>query len=250
MNIDFGGERVVITGAGGGVGTAMVEVFAKANAHVIACDNIGVDLTQSGIAESWHFDLLDDTAVQQAVADICDRGTPAAVISNAGWTRAEKLEQVTPENLSHELDLNLRGAAILSLAMLPSMRANGGAFVFITSINALAHFGNPAYAAAKAGLQAWMRSIASEEGRYGIRANAIAPGSIRTPAWDHRIERDPDILTRVSELYPLGRMVQPEEVARTAAFLASPMASGVSGVVVPVDAGLTASNLPFIERIT
>ena len=242
---------MVVTGAGGGVGSAMVETFARANASVIACDNIGVGLTQPGIAEAWHFDLLDDTAVHQAVEDICVRGAPAAVISNAGWTRAETMEQVTVANLSEELDLNLRASAVFSMAMLPALRSRegGAAFVFISSVNALAHFGNPAYAAAKAGLQAWMRGIAAEEGRYDIRANAIAPGSIRTQAWDHRIERDPGVLERVNRLYPLGRMVRPEEVAQTAAFLASPLASGISGVVVPVDAGLTASNLPFTEQV-
>ena len=131
----------------------------------------------------------------------------------------------------------------------PMMARGSGAFVFISSVNALAHFGNPAYSAAKAGVVAYMRALATECGRNGIRANAICPGSVRTKAWDHRIAADPGILDKVSPLYPIGRMVEPVEVANAAVFLASPLASGITGAVVPVDGGLTAGNLPFIEAI-
>jgi NAD(P)-dependent dehydrogenase (short-subunit alcohol dehydrogenase family) len=250
--IDFQGHRVVITGAGGGVGRALVAVFAECRASVIACDKDGCDLGAPGIDEAHHFDLLDSKAVNGAVDAICANGVPAAVISNAGWTRAETLDELTPEALAHEIELNLRSAASLAMAFLPALRGrdDGAAFVFISSVNAVAHFGNPAYAAAKAGLLAWMRAVAVEEGRNRIRANAIIPGSIRTAAWDHRLARDPGITERVSRLYPLGRMVEPIEVARTAAFLASPLASGITGATVPVDAGLTAGNLPFLELIT
>lgn len=242
---------MVITGASGGVGSALVETFAACGAAVVACDQTGCDLGAPGIVEAHHFDLLDDRAVAKAVDAICRNGAPAAIISNAGWTRAETLNQLTPESLSHEVDLNLRSATVLTLAFLPILRhrPGGAAFIYISSVNAVAHFGNPAYAAAKAGLLAWMRAIATEEGRNGIRANAIIPGSIRTAAWDHRIARDPEIPERVAKLYPLGRMVAPAEVANAAAFLASPLASGITGATLPVDAGLTGGNLPFIELI-
>jgi NAD(P)-dependent dehydrogenase (short-subunit alcohol dehydrogenase family) len=131
------------------------------------------------------------------------------------------------------------------------MQSRGrGVFVFISSVNALAHFGNPAYSAAKAGLVAYARAIATEYGQHGIRANTLCPGSVRTAAWDHRLARDPGVLARVSRLYPLGRIVEPIEVANAAVFLASPLSSGITGVTLPVDAGLTAGNLPFIEQIS
>lgn len=250
--IDFGGNRVVITGAAGGVGRALVETFASCGAAVVACDLPEADFTGLPVAEAHEFDLLDSPAMERSVAAIVSGGAPAAVVSNAGWTRAETLDDVTPEALSHELDLNLRSAAALSQAFLPSMRdrPDGAAFVFVSTINALSHFGNPAYAAAKAGLLAWMRAIATEQGASGVRANAVVPGSIRTAAWDWRVERDPRIIEKVSRFYPLGRLVEPVEVARTAAFLASPAASGITGAAVPVDGGMTAGNLHFIEQIS
>lgn len=241
----------MVTGAAGGIGSAMIDVLAGFGAEVVACDLKAEDVTGPKVSEAHGFDLLEDEQVEAAAQTICDKGVPAAVISNAGWTRAETLGDVTADALTHEINLNLRSAARLSQAFLPSMRnrEGGAAFVFISSVNALSHYGNPAYAAAKAGLNAWMRAIATEEGRHGIRANAITPGSVRTMAWDHRIERDPSILEKVKRLYPLGRMVMPEEVARAAAFLASPLASGITGTVLPVDAGISAGNLPFLEQI-
>ena len=122
------------------------------------------------------------------------------------------------------------------------MRARGsGSFVFIASVNGLAHFGNPAYSAAKAGLIAYARALATEGGRSGIRSNAICPGTVRTPAWARRIARSPGILDRIGRLYPLGRIVEPAEVAEAA--------SAITGVALPVDAGLMAGNLPFIDEI-
>jgi NAD(P)-dependent dehydrogenase (short-subunit alcohol dehydrogenase family) len=249
--IDFGGGRVVITGAGGGVGTALVQVFSDLGATVVACDIEGADLPKDCIAEAHHFDLLDQQALDAACAQILANGRPVAVISNAGWTRAETLEDITAETLAQEMDLNFESAALLSKALIPAMRdrPGGGAFVFISSVNAAVHFGNPAYAAAKAALQAWMRAIATEEGKHGIRANAVVPGSIKTPAWAKRIDENPAIIDAVSRLYPLGRLVEPVEVAHAVAFLASPLASGITGAAIPVDAGISAGNLPFLDQI-
>ncbi len=249
--IDFGGGRVVITGAGGGVGTALVKVFSNFGAAVVACDVEGADLSKDRIAEAHYFDLRDEQALSAACRKILENGPPTAVVLNAGWTRAESLDDVTAEVLSAEMDLNFRSAALLSKALIPAMRdrPEGGAFVFVSSVNAAVHFGNPVYAAAKAALQAWMRAIATEEGRNGIRANAVVPGSIKTPAWAHRLTENPAIIDAVSGLYPLGRLVEPIEVAHAVAFLASPLASGITGAALPVDAGISAGNLPFLDQI-
>lgn len=243
--------RVVVTGATGGVGRALCAVFRGAGARVVGCDVTDEGLAE--IADECHvFDLLDGAAVAAAGAAIVAGGVPDAVISNAGWTRAETLADVDAAALSREVTGNFEGAAGLSLALLPAMRAARGqrSFVFIASVNALAHYGNPAYSAAKAATLAWVRAIATEEGRYGIRANAVIPASIRTRAWEHRLQIDPQILDRLSRLYPLGRIVTPEEVANAALFLASPMASGITGTSITVDAGITGSNLPFVQALS
>ena len=243
--------RVLITGAGGGIGDALVRAVRAAGGTVIACDR-SLDLL--GGIEAEHkagFDLTDAAACRQALRDIeAVAGLPDVVISNAGWTRAETLDQLDEEAWAGEIDINLTGARNLTAPLLQPMCDRGhGTFVFVSSVNAFAHFGNPAYASAKAGLNAYARAIATEYGRHGLRANAVCPGSVRTAGWNHRIARNPDIVARVSRLYPLGRLVEPMEVAHAAVFLASPLASGITGVALAVDAGLMAGNLPFIHEI-
>ncbi len=246
--IGLAGQRAVITGAGGGVGSALVRAFTRAGAQVVACDIPGTDL--AGHTAAHLFDLRDQAAVAQAAADILAMGPVDVLVSNAGWTRAELLTAVTPAALTDEMDRNFTGAAMLCQGLLPAMRARKtGALVFISSVNAVSHHGNPAYSAAKAALLAWMRAIAVEEGKHGIRANAVIPASIRTNAWEHRLQADPAVLDRLAAIYPLGRIVTTEEVANAVLFLASPLASGITGTSLTVDAGLMAGNLPFLTAI-
>lgn len=245
------GRRVLITGAGGGIGRAMVEAFTAAGAQVVACDRTAEILAGVTAAEQEVFDLTDPAACRASLERIeAAGGLPDIVVSNAGHTRAETFVQVDDAVWRQDLDVNLTSAWNLTSPLLHGMRERGsGTFVFTASVNAFSHYGNPAYSAAKAGLLAHMRAIATEYGHHGIRANAVCPGSVRTTAWEHRLAKDPGVLERVSRLYPLGRIVEPAEVANAALFLASPMASGITGVALPVDAGLSAGNLPFIAQI-
>ena len=244
------GKRIFLTGAAGGVGTALVACCREAGAQVVGLDRDAKGLDALEGCPGAVVDLTDRAALSETLPRLIDRyGPPDIVISNAGWTRAEILADTGPAEWDTELDLNLTSAHTLTRAVLPALRARGGALVYVASINALAHYGNPAYAAAKAGLLALMRAVATEEAANGIRANAVCPGSIRTAAWDHRIAAQPDILDRVRRLYPMGRLVEPREVAHAIAFLASDLASGITGAVLPVDAGISAGNLPFIREI-
>ena len=86
----------------------------------------------------------------------------------------------------------------------------------MASVNGLGYYGNEAYSAGKAGLINLTRSVAARYGSHGVRANAVAPGTIRTPVWDHRLAREPDLLDRLARWYPLGRIGTPDEVARAA----------------------------------
>lgn len=249
---DFQGVRVLITGASGGVGQALAAGFSQAGAQIIGCDVAGTDLSAPQFAEHHHFDLRDRSQVETAAKNILAKGAPAIFISNAGWTRQDTIEMTTSDGIEEEMDCNFTGAAILTRSLLPAMRKLEGnrAFVFISSCNAVSHFGNPAYSAAKAATLAWMRALAVEEARNGIRANAVAPASIKTGAWEHRLAADPTVLDRLEAIYPLGRIVTPQEVANAVLFLASSAASGITGTTLNVDAGLAAGNLPFLDAIS
>lgn len=248
---EFENKTVLITGAGGGVGNALTALFASRGAKVIGCDIALENMAHSDLHARYVFDLLDRTRLDTAVQTILkESGVPDIVINNAGWTRAETLSGLTQGKIETEIDLNLTAVAGFSNLLIQAMVERGyGCFVFISSVNALLHFGNPVYAAAKAGINAFARAIAVEYGHKGVRANVVCPGSIRTPAWDHRIQQDPQVLEKLKRLYPLGRIVNVEEVAEAVAFLASDRASGITGTILPVDAGLTAGCRPFIEDI-
>ena len=244
------GKRILVTGAAGGVGTALVAFCRASGAQVVGLDRDAAGLAALDGCPGAVVDLTDRAALAETLPRLIDEhGPPDIVVSNAGWTRAEVLADTGLAEWDTELELNLTAAHTLTRAVLPALRAGGGALVYVASINALAHYGNPAYAAAKAGLLALMRAVATEEGANGVRANAVCPGSIRTAAWDHRIAAQPDVMERVGRLYPMGRLVEPREVAQAVAFLASDLASGITGAVLPVDAGISAGNLPFIREI-
>ena len=244
------GKRVVLTGAGGGLGRALGAALADAGARIVACDLEGPELDGPGVIARHRFDMRDAAAVDAAAGAILAEGAPDVFVSNAGWTRAETLDGTDDAAMAEEMRLNFGAPAHLARRFAPRMRGRGGAMVFVSSVNAVSHFGNPPYSAAKAALMAFMRAIAVEEGRHGLRANAVVPASIRTHAWDHRLTADPGVLDRVERLYPLGRIVTPEEVANAVLFLASPLASGITGTALTVDGGISAGNLPFIEAIT
>jgi meso-butanediol dehydrogenase / (S,S)-butanediol dehydrogenase / diacetyl reductase len=134
--------------------------------------------------------------------------------------------------------------------VLPDMTENrSGVILNISSVNALAYFGNEAYSAAKAGILSLTRSLAVRYGPLGVRVNAIAPGTLKTPAWEQRRQKDPDVFERVARWYPLGRIGDPQDVAGAALFLASDEAAWISGVVLPVDGGLTAGNMKMVQEI-
>ncbi|MGV8954407.1 MAG: SDR family oxidoreductase [Cypionkella sp.] len=245
------GQTVLITGAGGGIGHALVAAFKAAGAGVSGADRDPVLLAELDLDHTLVCDLADMAATTNTVAAyLAEHGTPDIVVSNAGFTRAEILDQVDPAIWASELAINLNGAYALTAPIVEAMAARGsGSLVFISSVNGLAHYGNPAYSAAKAGLIAYAKAIALERGGQGVRANVVAPGSVRTPAWDHRLAAHPNLLDNVLPHYPLGRLVSPAEVADAVLFLASPAASGITGTVLPVDAGLTAGNLRFVNDV-
>ncbi|MBZ9655907.1 SDR family oxidoreductase [Phyllobacterium lublinensis] len=244
-------RQVLITGAGGGIGRALISAFTAAGAIVSGADQDRHCLEDLQLRHRLVFDLANRQEIEDVIKGfINDHGAPDVLINNAGFTRGETLDQVNSDTWEREVAINLNGAFHVTAPIVDAMcKRNSGSIVFISSVNALGHFGNPAYSAAKAGLISYVKALAVERGRYGVRANAICPGSVRTPAWDHRLKRQPDLLTKVLPHYPLGRLVTPEQVASAALFLASEAGSGITGTALAVDAGLTAGNLRFINDV-
>ena len=248
----FGLERshVLLTGAGGGIGHALVETFNAAGALLSGADREASLLDTLALHRRLVFDLADAAATARAVGELLHDAVPDVLVSNAGHTRADTLEQVDAAAWAEELAVNLTGAFNVASPVVEAMAGRGyGSVVFVASVNGLAHYGNPAYSAAKAGLIAYAKALAVERGAAGVRVNVVCPGSVRTPAWDHRFERQPDLIDKLLPHYPLGRMVTPQEVACAVLFLASPAASGITGAVLTVDAGLTAGNYRFVTDV-
>lgn len=245
------GKTVVITGSGGGIGRPLVRTFLDAGANVVACDRTPDLIADLDVTHKAYFELTDNASIKAAAEDILSTvGVPDVLVSNAGFTRGEYFEKVTDELWHQDIEVNLMGVRHFADPIVSAMIGKGGGTqVFIASVNGLGHFGHPAYSVAKAGLIAYVRALAVEHGRRGIRANAVCPGSVRTAAWDHRIAEEPDLIDRASQYYPLRRLVTPEEVANAALFLASPLSSGITGALLPVDAGLTAGNVRFVDDI-
>lgn len=250
MGFQLEGKRVVITGAGGGVGQCLVNAFHSAGADVIACDRDAalLDALPEGSTKEKHtFELSVPEAVESAAKQI---GAADVLVNNAGFTSAETISQLNADSVRKEIDGNLVGTINLTRALIPAMTGKGGgAIVTVSSVNGLGHYGNPAYAAAKAGVLAFMRAVAVECGGKGIRANAVCPGTMLTPAWKHRIEQTPDIMDTLVKHYPSNRIILPQEVANVVLFLASPLSSGITGVDLPVDGGLSAGNLSLLKDL-
>lgn len=249
--IDLHDKVAVITGAGGGIGRVLVEQFVASGATVVACDIEASIMDGLDVPHRLGFDLTDATACENAVHRVeKDVGPIDILVNNAGFSRAEVLDQVSDESWQREIAINLHGARNLTdRALVPMRERKAGNIVFVSSVNASAHFGNPAYSAAKAGMLAYSRAVAVEHGADGIRSNCVCPGSVITSAWDHRLAADPLLLGKVLSFYPMGRTATAVEVASTVLFLTSDLASGISGVALAVDAGFTAGNVAFVDTV-
>lgn len=245
------GKTVVVTGAGGGIGGPLARTFTEAGARVVACDRSPEWLERTEAVHKEYFDLAKPADSGRAARAVIDAvGVPDVLVSNAGFTRGDYFDLVSEDLWRDALEVNLTGVRNFADPVIAAMiERGGGTHVFIASVNGLGHYGHPAYSVAKAGLIAYMKAIAVEHGRRGIRANAVCPGSVRTPAWDQRLAGQPDMMDRAARYYALQRLVAPEEVANAALFLASPRSSGITGVALPVDAGLTAGNVRFVDDI-
>lgn len=235
----FEGKKVIITGAGKGIGLATAELLAARGAHVIALSRTQSDLdhltSQLG-ATGIRVDLADNDAAREAMASA---GTADFLVNCAGTNVLESMLEMTDAGYETVLGVNLRAALICAQAFARRRIAagGGGAIVNVTSIAGHRGFQDHlCYAASKAGLEGATRVMAKELGAHGIRVNAVAPTitltELAADAWSDPTKSEPMMVR-----HPVGRFAEVADVAASIAMLLSEDASMVTGAVLPVDGG-------------
>jgi len=236
-------ERIaIVSGGSGGIGAATCLALAAGGYQVLVgyggneAKAAEVAEQAGGGAQAIHLDVTDEDSVTAAVARATELGTLGAVVNNAGVADDDLLLRLDAARFDRTIEVNLRGAYLLSRAALrPMLRARHGRIVSVSSVVALR--GNPgqtAYAASKAGLIGFTKSLAREVARKNITANVVAPGFVETAMTDDL----PDVARQaLIDMAPTGRGATPDEVAATIAFLASDVAGSTTGAVIPVDGG-------------
>jgi NAD(P)-dependent dehydrogenase (short-subunit alcohol dehydrogenase family) len=255
----FEDRVVIVTGSGSGIGKVMANRFAAEGASVLVVDWKG------DLADSVAGEIRDVGAAAVAVTanvsvpEDVDRMISAAhesfgrvdvLVNNAAIAEGDDILLTDEPTWTRDVDVVLKGPFLCIKAALPGMiERRGGVIVNIVSVNAFGALGNEAYSAAKAGVVNLTKGVAVRYGRFGVRCTAIAPGTIRTPIWQERVERDPQVFHRLLKWYPLGRVGEPEDIANAALFLASDDASWITGSVLTVDGGLMAGNYPMTREL-
>ena len=246
MRLD--GKSAVVTGVGSGLGHAVARELAAEGARVLGCDvnDDAGEETMAGIGDYRHADVSREDDVERLVAAAVETsGRLDVMVNNAAIQVERELVETTEEELDRVLAVNLKGVFFgCKHAVLAMRRSGGGSIVNVASILALVGDGIlAAYCAAKGGVLGVTRATAVQYGKDGIRCNAICPGDIDTPLVQAYFATGPDpaaLRARVEAEYPLGRIAQPEEVARAVVFLASDDSSFMNGQPLVLDGGLLA----------
>ena len=249
---------VLVTGACGGIGSALCRRFVELGDTVLALDLDAAALTalaggfEAGRVTPVVADLADAAAVQQAVAQaVALRGPVDVLVANAGGAKGLTLATTDVASWHRDVHLNLNGTYHTVEAVRTSMiERQQGVLVLIGSVNGMASLGHPAYSAAKAGLISYTKALALELGKHGIRANIVCPGTVKTKAWQARVDKNPQVFENLKKYYPLRDFATPDDIADAVQFLASPMARVITGVALPVDGGLMAGNRLMAEELT
>ncbi|MDQ2979443.1 MAG: 3-oxoacyl-[acyl-carrier-protein] reductase [Acidobacteriota bacterium] len=241
----FEGRRALVTGASRGIGEAVAKRLAEEGAVVLAAARTAADLervvgeirSSGGQASALPLDLSDSASIDAAAKTALADGVVDVLVNNAGVTDDNLLLRMSRESWDRVISTNLTGVFLLTQAVIRSMiKKRYGRIVNVTSVVGI--MGNPGqanYAASKAGLIGFTKSVARELASRNVTCNAVAPGFIATSMTEKMTD---DAKTALSSQIPLGRLGSPGDVASAVAYLASEDAAYVTGHVLNVSGGL------------
>jgi 3-oxoacyl-[acyl-carrier protein] reductase len=234
---------VLVTGAAQGIGKALAEFFIASSAKVVVADRDAALLsTEWGTPRSdvlpLELDVADSQSVNTAIATVIDTwGSIDVVVNNAGIARDAVVWKLTDDQWNSVMAVHMTGTFNVTRAAVPHMRSAGyGRIINVTSYTGMhGNVGQSNYAAAKGGIIAFTKSVAKETAHFGITANAISPNAATAMV----AAVPPDRLADMTASVPQGRFADPSEMAAAVAFLASDEAAYITGVVLPVDGGVS-----------
>jgi len=245
----FSDKVVIVTGAASGIGEGAARRFAGEGAKLVLCDKDGSELKR--VAASFS---AADTAIQvadvgdekacQALVDLAlDRfGRIDILVNNAGVDHLGKLDEGEFSAFTKVIESDLYGVVQMSRAAIAALRQSKGSIVNVSSVSGLGGDWNHSfYCAAKGAVTNFTRALAMDEAKAGVRVNAVNPSLTYTKLTEGMSEQ-PDLIAAFEARIPMGRGAEPDDIAGVIAFLASEDARFVTGVNLPVDGGLTASN--------
>ena len=239
------GQRALVTGGASGIGAATVRRLAAEGAHVVVADlnaDGARDVAGEVSGDHVEMDVSDVDSVRAAVAQ---SGRIDVLVNNAGTDRFSFFTKSDPELWDFVLGVNLRGVLAVTHAILPGMQERGGGAIVSVASEAgrVGSQGSAVYSAAKAGVIGFTKAIARESARFGVRANAVAPGPIETPLLGGAEATLGELGARLKQgmidATVMGRIGEPDEVAAAIVYLASSDASYVTGQTLNVSGGLS-----------